>query len=190
VVRTDHHPLRYLQTQPHLSKRQVRWLDALAEYDYTIKYLAGKWNVVADALSRRASGRSSLYTGEDEESDACPLLVGALSVSQILHHDDVLGDLVTDYMADAGLRQEYIQPQKYQKVGGLFYDIDGKLVVPDGQLRLVLLDDAHDAVITGHLGTDKTYSTLRRHFAWPGMRSQVAAYVGSCDRCQRDKSSN
>jgi hypothetical protein len=22
VVRTDHHPLRYLQTQPHLSKRQ------------------------------------------------------------------------------------------------------------------------------------------------------------------------
>jgi hypothetical protein len=42
VVRTDHNPLRYLQTQPHLSKRQVRWLDALVEYDYTIKYLAGK----------------------------------------------------------------------------------------------------------------------------------------------------
>jgi hypothetical protein len=56
----DHHPLRYLQTQPHLSKRQKRWLNALAEYDYTIKYLAGKWNVVADALSRRAIGRPSL----------------------------------------------------------------------------------------------------------------------------------
>jgi RNase H-like domain found in reverse transcriptase len=32
VTRTDHHPLHYLQTQPHLSKRQVRWLYALAEY--------------------------------------------------------------------------------------------------------------------------------------------------------------
>jgi RNase H-like domain found in reverse transcriptase len=67
VVRTYDHPLRCLQTQPHLSKRQVRWLDALAEYDYSIKYLAGKWNVVADALSRRVSGQSELLTGEDEE---------------------------------------------------------------------------------------------------------------------------
>jgi RNase H-like domain found in reverse transcriptase/Reverse transcriptase (RNA-dependent DNA polymerase) len=33
VVRTEHHHLRYLQTQPHLSKRQVRWLDSLSEYD-------------------------------------------------------------------------------------------------------------------------------------------------------------
>jgi RNase H-like domain found in reverse transcriptase len=104
VVRTDHHPLRYLQTQPNLSKRQVRWLDALAEYDYSIQYLTGKWNVVAEALSRRVSGNFELYTGEYEEEGACPLLMGALSISQILPHDDVLSDLVIDY----------IQPQKYQ----------------------------------------------------------------------------
>jgi Integrase zinc binding domain len=186
VVRTDHHPLRYLQTQRHLSKRQVRWLDALAEYDYTIKYLAGNWNVVADSLSRLVIGRSTLCAGEYEESDTCPLLVGALSMSQILPRDDVLGGLVTDYMADASMRQEYIRPQKYRKVGGLLYDADGKLVVPDGLTRLVLLHDAHDAVIAGNLCIDKTYSTLRRHFVWPGMRSKVAAYVGICDRCQRD----
>jgi RNase H-like domain found in reverse transcriptase len=30
VIRTDHHPLRYPDAQPQLSKRQVRWLDALA----------------------------------------------------------------------------------------------------------------------------------------------------------------
>jgi hypothetical protein len=105
-------------------------------------------------------------------------------------HDDVLSDLVTDYMADASLRQDYIQPQRYQKAGGLLCDTDGKLVVPDGQLQLVLLRDAHDAVISGHLGIDKTYTTLRRHFVWPEMHGQVADYVGSCDRCKRDKSGN
>jgi RNase H-like domain found in reverse transcriptase len=56
VIRTDHHPLRYLNSQPHLSKRQARWLDALPEYDYEIKYLSGKWNVLADALSRWSVG--------------------------------------------------------------------------------------------------------------------------------------
>jgi Integrase zinc binding domain/Chromo (CHRromatin Organisation MOdifier) domain len=63
-------------------------------------------------------------------------------------------------------------------------------VLPDGQLRLVLLHDAHDAIIAGHLGIDKTYAALKRHFSWTGMQGQVAAYVCSCYRCQRNKASN
>jgi Integrase zinc binding domain len=63
-------------------------------------------------------------------------------------------------------------------------------VVPDGQLRLVLLHEAHDAIVAGHLGIDKTYAALKRHFSWPGMQGQVSAYVSSCDRCQRNKASN
>jgi RNase H-like domain found in reverse transcriptase len=64
VKRTDHHPLRYQETQPRLSKRQVRWLDALAEYDYKVEYIQGKWKIVADALSRRSDGQPiSFYAG-------------------------------------------------------------------------------------------------------------------------------
>jgi transposase InsO family protein len=92
--------------------------------------------------------------------------------------------------SDASLRQEYMHPEKYQKVGGLLYESNGRLVVPDGQLRLVLLHDAHDAIISGHLGTDKTYDALHRHFSWTGMRGQVAAYVSSCDLCLRNKTRN
>jgi RNase H-like domain found in reverse transcriptase len=70
VVRTDHYPLRYLETQPHPSKRQVRWLDTLAEYDYKIEYIQGKWNIVADALSRRLDGQPiTFYAGEDKTED-------------------------------------------------------------------------------------------------------------------------
>lgn len=52
-VMTDHHSLRYFQTQPMLSGRQARWKDKLAEFDFTIEYIEGKTNVVADGLSRR-----------------------------------------------------------------------------------------------------------------------------------------
>ena len=52
-ITTDHAPLKHLQTQPHLSARQARWLDFLAQYDLNIVPQPGKLNTVADALSRR-----------------------------------------------------------------------------------------------------------------------------------------
>jgi RNase H-like domain found in reverse transcriptase/Reverse transcriptase (RNA-dependent DNA polymerase) len=52
VVKTDQQPLSYLDTQSNLSKRQLRWMETLQEYDYEILYVQGKFNVVADALSR------------------------------------------------------------------------------------------------------------------------------------------
>jgi hypothetical protein len=62
-IETDHHPLRYLDTQPQLSKQQIRWLDALAEFDFKFRYVRGKYNLVADALSRmHGSTKKSLYT--------------------------------------------------------------------------------------------------------------------------------
>jgi hypothetical protein len=33
VIKTDHHPLRYLSTQRDLSKRQMRWIETLQEHD-------------------------------------------------------------------------------------------------------------------------------------------------------------
>ena len=52
-IRTDHATLRYLQTQPHLSGRLVRWAQSLQEYDVSIEHAPGNGNVDADALSRR-----------------------------------------------------------------------------------------------------------------------------------------
>ena len=53
IVNTDHESLKYLQTQDHLSSRQVRWMENLIEFDFQIKYIKGKTNFAADALSRQ-----------------------------------------------------------------------------------------------------------------------------------------
>ena len=52
-IHTDHHPLRYLETQEFLSPKQVRWLERLCQYDFDLVPIKGKSNVVADGLSRR-----------------------------------------------------------------------------------------------------------------------------------------
>jgi hypothetical protein len=92
-IETDHHPLHYLDTQPQLSKQQIRSLDALAEFDFKLRYVRGKYNLVADALSlMHASTTKSLFTGEDGEdwmkgaakvANVNAVRVNALSVSQV-----------------------------------------------------------------------------------------------------------
>ena len=43
---------RHITTQPSLSQRQARWVEFISEFDFEIKYLKVRENVVADALSR------------------------------------------------------------------------------------------------------------------------------------------
>ena len=51
-VKTDNNPLTYVMTTPNLDAVGHRWVAALANYNFTIEYLRGADNKVADALSR------------------------------------------------------------------------------------------------------------------------------------------
>ena len=53
VFMSNHNRLRYLFDQQNLNARQARWLATINEFDFEIKYIKGKENMVADALSRR-----------------------------------------------------------------------------------------------------------------------------------------
>jgi hypothetical protein len=54
-IYTDHKSLKYILTQSKLNMRQRRWLELIKDYDLEIHCHPGKANVVADALSRKAS---------------------------------------------------------------------------------------------------------------------------------------
>ena len=50
IVITDHENLEYFTTTRNLSRRQVRWAEILADYNFTIQYRPGKYNAAADAF--------------------------------------------------------------------------------------------------------------------------------------------
>jgi hypothetical protein len=54
-IYTYHKSLKYIFTQSELNMRQRRWLELIKDYELKIHYHLGKANVVADALSRKAS---------------------------------------------------------------------------------------------------------------------------------------
>jgi hypothetical protein len=53
VVRTNHNSLKYSLDQKYLSERQQKWVSKVQAFDFDIKYVKGKRNVIANSLSRR-----------------------------------------------------------------------------------------------------------------------------------------
>ena len=176
-VITDHYSLKYLMTQPNLSKRQARWLDFLAEFDYEVIHKPGKSNVVADALSR-------LY------------LIECLSISEVELDSKLLRKLEEEYARDEESKAIFEYPDRHPKFKVLnqrIYWVDDdrlRLYVPSGTLRSAVMSELHDARCSGHLGIKRTSDLVKRDFYWPSLESDVAEFVRSCEACQCNKPSN
>jgi hypothetical protein len=196
TVITDHHSLTYLLTQPKLSKRQSRWIEKIAEFDFEIKYAPGKTNRVADALSRRPDHRDESIAMI--EKARLPVSSGEflLCVNKVVKaslDEEFLEAIRSAYQADEECAAALADPEKtpYTVINGLLYRDDGRLRIPnDASIKSMLLYEAHDAVISGHGGVNKTARLLGRQFDWPGLHREVSRYVTSCVACQSNKPSH
>ena len=66
VAVTDHQALvPYISSLPHLTRRHVRMATELSRFDFTIEFIEGKKNVLADALSRLYETEDAVAAPED-----------------------------------------------------------------------------------------------------------------------------
>jgi hypothetical protein len=147
----------------------------LQGYDFEIQHRKGAAHVVPDALSRAVQPTVNLITVADE---------------------------VQDKWWNRMKRQILAQPEKYplwrleglqlyKKVSGrLLYsqiaDNAWKIVVPKGSRKKVL-QECHDEVTAGHLGSFKTWKRAAQTYYWPGMKSDIGRYVRQCQTCAQYK---
>ena len=169
TIKTDHNPLVYLKSQPHLSRRQARWMEYLSRFDYTCEHIPGVSNP-ADALSR-------IYT---------PMVASCAIVTLSEFKSDFLSRLRDAYIKDATFLCEK-STRKFNKINDLWY-FQGRIVIPE-PMREELLVAHHSSPSAGHFGWKRTEDLLARQFWWPGLRQQVQSYVAACPDCQRNKSS-
>ena len=186
TVYTDHISLKYLQTQPKLSRRQIRWSQELADYDYDIFHKPGKENVVADALSRRPDHRPISSLGPQQS-------LANVIISESTVGADILGEIRRAYADDVDCVSALSDPKNspYGVRDGLLFRPDGRLRLPNNDsIKGTLLYEAHDSVVCGHVGVNKTARMLGRLYDWPGLRGDVRKYIATCVGCQANKPSN
>ncbi|XP_068212146.1 uncharacterized protein [Palaemon carinicauda] len=58
-----------------------------------------------------------------------------------------------------------------------------QIVIPS-KYQNDVLSLAHEDSFSGHFGVCKTHSRLAKYFWWPGLKSSVKKFVGSCETCQ------
>lgn len=197
-VYTDHKTLEYFNKQRDMSKKQLRWAEFLADYDFTINYVRGENNTVADALSREFS--TTVPPASDTSPTTCAAILASVSLSSMPVVAPVLriaGDVELLQLIKSGYNDDPWCARLVKKgVGltgvsrraGLLY-VGDRLVVPRvAKVRETLFQLAHDAL--GHFGSNKSYMALRGSFYWPNMKRDLEdAYIPGCVPCQQNKSS-
>ncbi|GJY23724.1 putative reverse transcriptase domain-containing protein [Tanacetum coccineum] len=124
-----------------------RWIELFSDYDCEIRYHPGKANVVADALSRKERVK--------------PKRVRAMNMTlQSSIKDRILSaqkEAVDKYV---GL-QKGLDEMIEQRSDGTLYYLDRIWVPLKGDVRTLIMDEAHKSKYSVHPGADKMYYDLR-----------------------------
>ena len=200
---SDHKSLKYIFTQSELNLRQRRWLELIKDYDLEIHYHPGKANVVADALSRKASCSCTSATAVNDtlcqEMEKMNLtMVSEGTIANLTLAPTLRDRIVAAQKNNVGMAKIRQRLRKNDPKAACFrQDSDGvlwfnnRLVVPkDLELRKQILNEAHLSKYSIHPASNKMYQDLKQHFWWKRMKREIAKYVSECDTCQRVKASH
>ncbi|GJQ88869.1 putative reverse transcriptase domain-containing protein [Tanacetum coccineum] len=173
VIYTDHKSLQHIFCQKELNMRQRRWIELFSDYDCEIRYHLGKANVVADALSRKERVK--------------PKRVRDMNMNlQSGIKDRILAAQKEESDESARLQRGLDEMIKLRNDGALYY-MDRIWVPLKGDVRTLIMDEAHRLKYYVHLGPDKMYYDLRDRYWWLVMKKDIAVYVSRCMTCLKVK---
>jgi hypothetical protein len=178
--------------------RQRRWLELIKDYELEIHYHPGKANVVADALSRKASCHCLTMKAYDitlcQEMEKLNLGMIQQETSNHLKLESVLLQRIIDAQRnDEGMKHIH-EKMEARKANCFKKDVQGVvwfnncIVVPKNEeIRQQILVEAHLSRYSIHPESTKMYHDLKQHYWWTKMKIEIARYVARCDTCRRVK---
>ncbi|BES90037.1 multicellular organismal development [Nesidiocoris tenuis] len=186
IIRTDHRALTHLMVSLPSSPRLSRFMLALQEYDFTIEYVPGRENLIADCLSR--------YCATHDNPVAIHKIVIALidptlptlfeNFSRSQRQDARLLSIIHKIEASNSRHELYGIHN-----GILYHKVKERWVVclPTATVNpLVWLVHRHYT----HIGVRKCLRILRENFHHKCLKKKVREVIRSCVICQRIKTTH
>ncbi|GBG90326.1 hypothetical protein CBR_g50575 [Chara braunii] len=166
-VYSDHETLRWLKTQTKMTPKLTRWAAKIDQYDFELKPVKGKYNVVADALSRRSDYFGAIVHYLDIGKDLQE------KIRQAYPQDPIYSDLLKR-VEEAPETEPH-----YRTTEGLLFEktnVVDRLCIPNSEeIRSLILGECHDR--EGHFGWQRTLANLMRAYTWLGMKADYIEYL-------------
>lgn len=170
TIYTDHKPLSFAfkQKPEKASQRQLRHLDFIGQHTVDIRYVPGKDNTVADALSRLnaitmpSPVNYSILAKEQQEDEELKNILNSpqsLCLKQMKLPD-------VDVEIYCNVSSTNIRPY----------------ITPN--LRKPLFEYLHGL---SHPGVNKTLVLVKSRFVWPSISKDVRSWTKCCIPCQSSK---
>ncbi|GJS56281.1 putative reverse transcriptase domain-containing protein [Tanacetum coccineum] len=148
-------------------------IELFSDYDCEIRYHPGKANVVTDALIRKERVN--------------PKKVRAMNMILQSSIKDRILTAQKEAMDESAGMQKGLDEMIEQRSDETLYYLDRIWVPLKGEVRTLIMDEAHKSKYSVHPGADKMYYDLRDRYWWPGMKKDIAEYVSKCLTCLKVK---
>ncbi|CAK1585830.1 unnamed protein product [Parnassius mnemosyne] len=164
AIYTDHKPISYAfkTRRDNCSPRQYRYLDYISQFTTDIRHIAGKENVVADALSRideitEAINYEALARDQEIDLELQGLLKNGTGLRiEKLPNSNLYCDVST------GKNRPYITPKFRKQVFQKMHELS-------------------------HPGTAATTKLITERFVWPRIKRDCKIWTKQCTDCQLSK---
>ena len=215
TARTDHGALQWLCSFKEPEGQVARWLEYLAEYNFTVEHRPGKKHGNADPLSRhpchQCGGQPvevNIIASNQVDAGGWALQWTKQDVVRFQCDDPDIGQMVKwmqhdfpktcPHTASSTLKSLWSQKLHLVLLDGVLYrswkDASGngqnsclQLVLPK-VLVPSILSELHDAPTGGHLGVSKVLDKAHQRFYWVGQRHDIEEWCRSCTVCGAQKS--
>ena len=195
-VITDHKPLLGIFSKS-LSEidnpRLVRFREKIIGYPFTLNWVAGRINVIADALSRSPQQQTVSDTKPIRQAsiNAC-FLAPIRTKTSILKAIETCSSYssIVKAFSDGKALQDLPLDHPARRLKPVWHELslseEGLLIIGGKRLyipiaaRAIILADLHK----GHCGFKKIWETAKPLFFWPDIRNNIKQLTDTCEPCQ------
>ncbi len=200
----DHQALISLMKDKELSRRQMRWVQKLADFNFKIMYRSDKQNIKIDALTRWADFVSRDLNDERVQYQRTTILtLNWMKIADLEKNNDqsIYKQILETNEIDENctlLREAIARDEtQYEDIKLKNCWIQNKILYHDSQLwvsfnkllQMNLIREIHDQSSIDHSEILRTVKIIKRNYYWSSMRKTIDQYIQNCYLCQHSKTS-
>jgi len=148
----------------------------------------------ADGLSRRPDWQEGVEKDNEDQKLIKPEWIRGMEtmvkeedlrkrIKKVQEGDERIVKAVEE-LKKAGIKA--LKNEEWEVEDGIILK-EGRIYIPEGDLRREIIQLHHNTPIGGHGGRWKIAELVARNYWWPGVMKEVGRYVDGCDACQRYK---